>query len=398
MSKIGIMGGTFNPIHNAHLIMAEEARVQFGLDKVLFMPSQNPPHKKKSEIASDAHRKRMIQHAIGGNPYFEFSDMELKREGTTYTKDTLAAFKEQNPDAQIYFILGGDSLASLESWCEPAYIFANCHILAANRGETANEKIQKWIAYYEQKYNAQISEIRMPLLSVSSEMLRHKISQGQSITNYAPACVEYYIRNNMLYGASEVVCDATKDSKTLCRVLEACLKPKRYRHTLAVAVTAANMATIHGVDSEQAYLTGLLHDCAKYFSGQEMLTLCNENHIVLTEVERQNTALIHGKLGAYFAGKKYMVQNEDMINAIAYHTTGRPAMSPLEQIIYLADYIEPNRDMKCKPHSLDDVRRMCFVDLKQAMQMALENSMSFLSRTGQIIDKSTQKTYEYYSR
>ena len=104
MARIGIMGGTFNPVHNVHLIMAEEARRQFRLKKVLFMPSKNPPHKKKKEIASEGHRKRMIEHAICDNPSFVFSDLELKREGTTYTSDTLAQLKRQYPKDKLYFI------------------------------------------------------------------------------------------------------------------------------------------------------------------------------------------------------------------------------------------------------------------------------------------------------
>ncbi len=396
MAKIGIMGGTFNPIHNAHLIMAEEARVQFDLDKILFMPSKNPPHKDKKDIVSDAHRGRMIQHAICHNPYFEYSDMELKREGTTYTKDTLATIKQESPETEVHFILGGDSLEALETWCEPAYIFANCHILAANRGDTADQKIKDWIQYYQDKYGARISEIKMPLISISSEMIREKLAHRQSIGDYCPACVEYYIRNNELYGVQEAICNATKEQPLLCHVLEACLKPKRYRHTLGVAMTAANMAVIHGVDSEQAYLAGLLHDCAKYLKGTEMITLCNQHQIPLSDIERENTALIHGKLGAYFARTKYMVEDEDVLNAISFHTTGRPQMSPLEKIIYLADYMEPHRDMKCKPHSLTKVRKMCFNDLDRALCMVLENTVSYLDKSGKPVDEMTRKTYEYY--
>ena len=123
MKRIGIMGGTFNPIHSVHLIMAQVAYHQFHLDKVLFMPSKHPPHKDNSVIISDEHRTRMIQLAIDGNSNFEFSDLELKREVTTYTSDTLTYLTEKNPDTEYYFIIGGDSLEQLENWHKPEVIF-----------------------------------------------------------------------------------------------------------------------------------------------------------------------------------------------------------------------------------------------------------------------------------
>lgn len=395
MDKIGIMGGTFNPIHNAHLIMAKEARQQFHLNKVLFMPSKNPPHKAKKDIASDSHRTRMIQHAICDYPYFEYSDMELKRDGVTYTKDTLAALKQEFPHSEIYFILGGDSLESFESWCEPAYILKNCHILAANRGHVSNEKITHWIAYYKRKYGAQISQIEMPSIEISSDMLRKKLTQGNSIQGYTPSCVEYYIRSNTLYGTTDFVYHTLKNEEVY-RILASCLTPKRYQHTLSVAVTAANLAVVHGIDQKKAYLSGLLHDCAKYLNGEELVSFCDENAILITDVERKNSALIHGKVGAYFAQTKYGVHDLDVLHAISYHTTGRPAMTRLEQIIYLADYIEPNRNMKCKPHSLSDIRKVCFLELNDALRMVLENTLTYLEKSGSVIDPLTLETYKYY--
>lgn len=396
MDKIGIMGGTFNPIHNAHLIMAEEARKQFHLNQVLFMPSKNPPHKEKKDIASNSHRTRMIQHAICDSPYFVYSDMELKREGVTYTKDTLATLKLEFPHSEIYFILGGDSLESLESWCEPAYIFKNCHILAANRGCVDKEKITRWISYYKGKYGARISQIEMPSMEISSDMLRKKLAQGNSVQGYTPSCVEYYIKSNALYGTAGLgVGDALKKEE-IPRVLASCLTPKRYQHTLSVAVTAANLAAVHGINPEKAYLAGMLHDCAKYLNGEELISLCDENAIPLTDIERKNTALIHGKAGAYFAQTKYGIGDPDILCAITYHTTGRPAMSPLEQVIYLADYIEPNRNMKCTPHSLSDIRKVCFLELTDALYMVLENTITYLKKSGSVVDSLTLETYKYY--
>ncbi len=398
MARIGIMGGTFNPVHNVHLIMAEEARRQFQLKKVLFMPSKNPPHKKKRSIASDEHRKRMIQHAIQDNPAFVFSDLELEREGTTYTKDTLAALKQLYPNDKFYFIVGGDSLASMEKWYEPAYIFKNCRVLAANRDETDGGQIRKLKLLYEKKYGAKIAEIQMPPISISSEMIRNKLAEHSFISGYVPACVERYIRANQLYGCMDPLFFHLPSEREVIRYLAANLKPKRFLHTLGVAATAANLAAIHHANPKEAYLAGLLHDCAKYLTGEEELELCEQEQIPLSDVERKNTVLIHGKLGAHFARTRYGVENEEILSAIRFHTTGRPGMGLLEKIIYLADYMEPGRKMECQPYTLTEIRKMCYIEIDEALRMVLESCICYLQQTQAPIDPLTMETYQYYSR
>lgn len=398
MARIGIMGGTFNPIHHVHLIMAEEARRQFRLKKVLFMPSKNPPHKERDVIVSDKHRKRMIKHAIADNPYFSFSDMELKREGTTYTKDTLADLREQHPEDTFYFILGGDSLAAMETWYKPAEIFANCHILAANREEPDNGQIQKWITFYEKKYGARLSEIQMPPIAISSKMIRKKLDDGHSISDYVPSCVERYIKSNGLYGYTKPLFKKVPSETEIIKVLSANLKPKRMLHTHGVAVTAANLAGIYGYSTHDAYIAGLLHDCAKYLSFEEQKRICKEQKISLTDIEKANPVLIHGKLGAYFARTKYQIEDERILNAITYHTTGRPAMELLEKIVYLADFMEPGRTMTCPLYNLTEIRKMCFSDINQAMAMVLADSVEYLKKMGTPIDTLTLDTLNYYQK
>lgn len=401
MAKIGIMGGTFNPIHNVHLSMAEEARTQYQLDEVCFMPSKNPPHKNKQGIVSDSHRKRMIQHAIQDHPHFTFSDLELKREGTTFTRDTLAYLTETCPEDQFYFILGGDSLASLENWKDPAYIFSHCHILAANRGDISEDKIIECIHYYKEKYGAHISEIQMPSQRISSEMIRNKLASGCDVSTYCPVSVTQYIRFHGLYDCDRLSQEEAKPpmkTSDMYAVLSACLKPKRYIHTLGVAMTAANLAEVHGCDSNQAYTAGLLHDCAKYLTGNEQITACQSANISLTKVELENTALIHGKLGAYIAKTRYGIRDKEILSAITWHTTGKPKMTLLEKIIYLADYMEPGRTMNCKPYSLAQIRRASFENIDKALYMVLECSVKYLEKSGVPIDPQTIDTYKYYRK
>lgn len=396
MKKIGIMGGTFNPIHNAHLMMAQAAYEQYGLDEVWFMPSKNPPHKEKENIVSDEHRSRMIMAAIDSVPYFSFSDMELKREGITYTSDTVRLLKEAYPKDEFYFILGGDSLEYLHKWHEPTEIMKYCTILAAPRGCMTVEDTARLCQERQEEIGGKILPIKMELVSISSERIRDTLQKGEDIIGICPDKVLRYIRLHGLYGQKVYQKKTTSISQELLNYLAASLRPKRYLHTLGVCHTASALAMRHNVDVRKAELAGVLHDCAKYYTGEEMIALCEEYGIELTDVERKNTALIHGKLGAYLAEKRYGVEDEEILMAIRYHTTGRPGMSKLEKIIYIADYIEPARTMECKPHSLEEIRKVCFKKLNKGLLMILENSVSFLNGANKKIDPMTEETYQYY--
>ena len=167
----------------------------------------------------------------------------------------------------------------------------------------------------------------------------------------------------------------------------------RYQHTLGVMYTAASMAMRYGEDVEKAMIAGLLHDCAKCLSHQKRLSVCKKNNIPITKVEMQNPVLLHAKVGAFYAKEKYGVEDVDILSAITYHTTGRPNMSLLEKIIYVADYIEPHRK---KLPRLDEIRKIAFIDLDRAIYMILENSLSYLESGNEKIDSKTEETYRFY--
>lgn len=199
MKKVGIMGGTFNPIHNAHLILAEQAYYQFDLDKVLFMPTKNPPHKKKQELASDEHRKNMIKIAIKNNPNFELSTLEMEREGITYTAETLRILHQRNTDTEYYFILGGDSLMQLKSWREPENIFSMAKIVAAARNGYKDEEIESMCTGLRNEFHATILRLDVPTLEISSKFIRKRCENKEPIRYYVPESVFSYINEHKLY-------------------------------------------------------------------------------------------------------------------------------------------------------------------------------------------------------
>lgn len=173
------------------------------------------------------------------------------------------------------------------------------------------------------------------------------------------------------------------------------LDKERYEHTLGVMYTAASMAMCHNEDVEKALLAGILHDCAKCIPSGTKLKLCDKYHLNVSEVEKQNPSLLHAKLGAFLAAKKYHVEDIEIVNAIASHTTGRPHMSLLEKIIYIADYIEPGRpDLP----NMATVRKLAFEDIDACLYRILKDSLTYLKSRDIPIDPMTEKTYEYYKQ
>lgn len=180
------------------------------------------------------------------------------------------------------------------------------------------------------------------------------------------------------------------------RAMEKELSAGRYIHTLGVSYTAASLAMAHGEAMEKAMTAGILHDCAKSMHGSELVAICEKAHLNVTAVERSNpTALLHAKAGTYLAEHKYGVTDEDILNAIRYHTTGRPDMSRLEKIIYIADYIEPGRKQLAE---LGMIRRIAFQDLDWTMEKILANTLAYLRTTDGQVDDMTTKTYQFYKR
>ena len=171
------------------------------------------------------------------------------------------------------------------------------------------------------------------------------------------------------------------------------LDESRYEHTQGVMYTAAAMAMRYGVNIHQALTAGLLHDCAKCITGEKKLKLCKKNHIDISDAESKNPSLLHAKLGAYLAAEKYNITDQMILDAIRSHTTGRPAMSLLEKIVYIADYIEPGR--KELPN-MQDVRTLAFQDIDQCLYRILKDSLVYLKSKDMTIDPTTEKTYEYY--
>lgn len=181
--------------------------------------------------------------------------------------------------------------------------------------------------------------------------------------------------------------------KKIRKVMGKTLDSKRFEHTLGVEYTAAALAMRYGADIMKAQTAGLLHDCAKCMSNEKRLSICEKHNISVNKIERKNPFLLHAKVGSYIAMQKFHIHDSDTINAILNHTTGRPDMSLLEKIIYVADYIEPGR--KQAPN-LAEIRKLAFIDLDEALFRSLEDTLVYLKTVEGDVDPMTQKTYDFY--
>lgn len=193
------------------------------------------------------------------------------------------------------------------------------------------------------------------------------------------------------------------DLAKLRKEMEKKLEPNRYEHTLSVAYTSANLAAVHGADVQKALVAGILHDCAKCLSHKKQIDLCKKYQVQLSQLEADdNSPLLHAKTGSILAREEYDVEDEDILNAISFHTTGRPQMSMLEKIIYIADYIEPGRrHMKrfgegAPMERLKQIRRMAYRDLDETLCSILSDTLDYLQSKGSKVDPMTRMTYEYY--
>lgn len=202
--KVGIMGGTFNPLHIGHLIMAENAYELFGLEKILIMPTGNPPHKGAEVTDSKDHRIAMTELAIQGNERFELSLLEANMIGTTYTFKTLEILKKEYPFTDYYFILGADSLFNFDTWKHPKIICELCTILAAPRYNMITEDLEKQVNYIREKYRGTVCYLDTPNIDISSKEIRQRVLNGKSIKYYVPKEVERYILENNLYLTEDI--------------------------------------------------------------------------------------------------------------------------------------------------------------------------------------------------
>jgi nicotinate-nucleotide adenylyltransferase len=383
--KIGILGGSFDPIHLAHIQLAKAAYEQFKLDSVIFLPSGNHSHNPKKTIAPPYRRLEMIKLSIQDYPYFQVSEYELEKRGDSYTAETLDYFTQIYPEYQFYYIIGADTLFKMDSWYYPERCMKKAIFLVGNRMGHSLEEINQQISKITGAYGGQIELIEMKGMEISSTMIRDLLANEKDASPYLKPLVSEYIQENHLYhkGMTENLTMAVKRR----------MSAGRFLHTLGVVEVAQSLAVKYGVDVERAKIAALLHDVAKSLSVEESIEICNNTEDPITEEELLSPKVLHAKVGAVIAQKEFHIEDLEILNAIRYHTTGRPNMTTLEKIIFIADFIEPGRT---KAPNLDKIRKESMIDLNRCVFMIIRDTLQYLKDCGSHIDERSEETYQYY--
>ena len=387
MKKIALLGGTFNPIHNAHVAMAQ-AIYESGLyDEIVFIPNRLPPHKDRIEMASASHRWNMCTLAL--NPYKEFSisNIEWQLKGRAYTIHTIQALQKANPNNRYYWVIGGDSLLDLVNWYKSDELLTQVSFIVLNRH---GYNIDTQLSYLRRKYNAHFEIIPFKDMDISSTKIRKLIKLNQPISDYVPKEIEIYIQKYQLYQGMDLHAfdyDKTKE------ILKESLDEYRYNHSIAVYKMAIYLARLHHLDDIRAGIAGLLHDCAKAIKNQDKFRLCRKYQIPISKAEEEFPDLLHAKLGVIVAREKFQITDPEILNAIECHTTGKPNMNDLEKVIYISDYIEPNRTCIL---NREEILELAKKSLDLALIRILEDTLIYLKSSKKTIDKKTEEAYLFY--
>ena len=382
MERIGIFGGMFDPPHIGHIRTAQKAIEQLGLDRLYVIPDHTAPNTAKIGYATPQDRYEMTKLAFAGVEKAVVSDLSVGRAGITYTYEMVRQVRAFHPDAELFLIVGADKLTTLPNWKGFDTIVKNASLVVANR----NYKGQKVDVSALKDRGAKCVALENETLDISSGDVR-RLLLFRCAGSFLPGGVGEYIRDNDLYGVWEDYKDLTMER--LEQVVVSLLNRKRISHVLGCRDTAIQLAQRWGADVTNAARAGLLHDVTKALDGPLQLTVCAEYGTVLDDFSAENTKTLHAVTGSLVA-RDVFGENEAVVGAIRWHTTGKADMTTLEKVIYVADYVEPNRDFP----GVDDLRYLAFTDLDGALRMGFELTLEHLKQQGANISPSTYAAVE----
>ncbi len=368
-------GGSFDPVHREHIACVKAAKKELSLDKVIMIPSCSAPHKPYGAAASEEDRFAMCCLAVSGLEYAEVSDFEICRKERNYSYITVEHFKEQYPKDTLFFLVGADMLEDFFNWKYPERILAKAQLAACSRGSKGVSVLHK---KFRDRFGVDYTEIPFAGAEVSSTALRTALAFGRETDAFLPD-VEGYIKRNGLY-AYPVIGEAL--------ALE---KPERREHSFRVALMATERARGLGVPEKKALLAAALHDCGKYVPMESPLL----KGFILPE--GVPAPVLHQYTGAYLAEHLFGIQDEEILDAIRYHTSGREDMTPLGKLIFLADMLESGRTFV----GVDELRKAFWRDLDECMLLCLERQLAYLNdnrNTGYAVYSLTKRAFEWLKR
>ena len=384
--RVAIFGGSFNPPHLGHLNSAKYAADQIRPDVFLVIPDHQPPHKSlEAGSPSPDERLELCRRNFADVPNVEVSDIEIRRGGKSYTADTIAELLHRFPDAEFYLLVGTDMLLDLGRWYRAEFIMQYAVIAPFQRCADELPYIEAKAQELYERFGARVEIIRSTPLAAASTDIRSMLRAREG-TSLLSDSVYAYIIQNRLYGAKV-------NFPWLREKSYAMLKPKRVAHVQGCEHEAIMLSRRWGANEEDAAEAAILHDCTKKAGLEEQLALCEEYALSPDPLERSSEKLMHAMTGAALAHARFGVSSE-VESAIRWHTTGKPEMTLLEKIIYIADYIEPTRDFE----GVDDLRTLAYENLDRAMLLGLRMSIEENLRCGIRVHPNSIHAKEWFEK
>ena len=389
--KIGIYGGTYNPVHTGHVYAAKQAVGTLGLDLLLMIPDRIAPHKEiPAGSPNPEQRLEMLRLAVAKEPKIQVSDIELKREGKSYTYLTIEALAEVYPGAELYLLMGTDMFLSFHTWKEPERITAKATLAVMYRGDKGErEKIEACKAEMEEK-GVRVQLVKNEIIPISSTQLRRLIAFGCADA-FLPEGVGDYIRQNRLYDAGAQWEHLPMEE--LEPIVIRLLNSNRVAHVLGCRDTAVKLAEHWGENVTDAARAGILHDITKALDGPLQLTLCQAYGKILSDFSRKYPKTLHALTGSLVA-ERIFGENEAVVSAICSHTTGKADMNLLEKIIYVADYMEPCRNFP----GVEKLRELAYSDMDGALKLGLEMTLQHLANLGDEVSPESRQALEFLNQ
>ncbi len=387
MQRIGIFGGTFDPPHVGHIQAATRAIFALGLSKLIMIPSYVAPHKQSALPTADPQQRlQMLKLLTADVPQIEVSDLEIRRGGISYTYETVQHLKNEYPGAELVLLMGTDMFLSFLDWKNPDSILQNISLGVCYRGLS---KEKEAVARQKEILEARGGRVYLTenaVVDISSTQLR-RLLVFRGASSFLAESVQTYILENGLYGTIRDYKHLPVDQ--LEQVVVSLLKSNRVAHVLGCRQTAVELAKRWGADPVDAERAALLHDITKALDGQLQLALCREYGVELDGFSKRYPKTLHALTGSLVA-ERIFGENQAVVDAICCHTTGKAHMNMLEMIIYVADYMEPNRDFP----GVEELRNLTTVDMRKALAKGLQMTISVLKENGSEISPASQQALE----
>lgn len=392
MERIGIYGGTFNPPHIGHIQAAKQAVKALGLSKLLIIPAYAPPHKAvlPTNSPTAGQRLEMLRIAVADCPGIEVSDMELRREGVSYTVETVLTLKRRYPDGELVLLMGTDMFLSFDTWMRWEEILQNAALGVFYRGDKGEKPAIARKKEELEALGAKVTLVQNDVIAISSTQMRRLLA-FRCAGELLPAGVLDYIRENRLYDTRTPWKNLPMEE--LEPIVVSLLNPNRVKHVLGCRDTAVALAKRWGADVNDAARAGILHDITKAIDGPLQLTLCDAYGKLLDDFSKRYPRTLHALTGSMVA-QRIFGENDAVVSAIEFHTTGRANMTLLEKIIYVADYMEPNRDFP----GVERLRELAFSDIDAALKLGLEMTLEHLNRQGAEVSPASAGALAWLNR